>query len=179
MGPGSPAEGLKNRGQPASSRRQLTPKDADNNPNNMPGVATDKYDGLTRLQWANRVMSYNPAKYQKALLIDNYTAMQLGKFQEGRGNLKKAELTRPELTRPDLIKKQMGATKTKAAATKGNKLEAEKLIRQIAAGHGIKINFVKCPGGVKPAPKAKAKEEEDSSDDDDSDLESCDSGDDE
>ena len=45
---------------------------------------------------------------------------------------------------------------------------------------GIKINFVKCPGGVKPAPKAKAKEEEDSSDDDDSDdLESCDSGDDE
>ena len=158
----------------------------------MPGVATDKYDGLTRLQWANRVMSYNPAKYQKALLIDNYTAMQLGKFQEGRGNLKKAELTRPELKRPDLIKKQMGATKTKAAATKGNKLEAEKVIRQIAAGHGIKINFVKCPGGVckpapkakaKEAPKAKAKEEEDSSDDDDSDLpsdlESCDSGDDE
>ena len=79
----------------------------------------------------------------------------------------------------------MGTTKTKAAATKGNKLEAEKLIRQIAAGHGIKINFVKCPGGVcKPAPKAKAKEEEDSADDDDSDLESddlesCYSGDDE
>ena len=150
----------------------------------MPGVATDKYDGLTRLQWANRVMSYNPAKYQKALLINNYTAMQLGKFQEGKGNLKKAELTRPELKRPDLIKKQMGATKTKAAATKGNKLEAEKVIRQIAAGHGIKINFVKCPGGVcKPAPKAKAKEEEDSADDDDSDLESdlesCYSGDDE
>ena len=147
----------------------------------MPGVATDKYDGLTRLQWANRVMSYNPAKYQKALLINNYTAMQLGKFQEARGNLKKAELTRPELKRPDLIKKQMGAIKTKAAATKGNKkLEAEKLIRQIAAEGGIKINFVKCPGGVKPAPKAKAKEEEDSSDDDDSDdLESCDSGDDE
>ena len=150
----------------------------------MPGVATDRYDGLTRLQWANRVMSYNPAKYQKALLINNYTATQLGKFQEGRGNLKKAELTRPELKRPDLIKKQMGTTKTKAAATKGNKLEAEKLIRQIAAGHGIKINFVKCPGGVcKPAPKAKAKEEEDSADDDDSDLESdlesCYSGDDE
>ena len=161
----------------------------------MPGVATDKYDGLTRLQWANRVMSYNPAKYQKALLIDNYTAMQLGKFQEGRGNLKKAELTRPELKRPDLIKKQMGATKTKAAATKAKKLEAEKLIRQIAAGNGIKkgtgssqfapelINFVKWGLGVKPAPKAKAKEEEDSSDDDDSDLpsdlESCDSGDDE
>ena len=63
----------------------------------------------------------------------------------------------------------MGATKTKAAATKGNKLEAEKNIRQIAAAHGIKINFV----------KAKAKEEEDSSDDDDSDLESCESDDDE
>ena len=52
---------------------------------NQTAMATDKYDGLTRLQWANRVVDYND-KFDKSALVKHYTAQQLGKFHEG-GNI--------------------------------------------------------------------------------------------
>ena len=39
-----------------------------------------KYEGLTTAQWANRIVEYNPGKFDKSLLIKHYTAQQLGKF---------------------------------------------------------------------------------------------------
>ena len=45
-----------------------------------------KYDGLTSAQWANRIVDYNPGKFDKSALVKHYTAQQLGKFQEG-GNI--------------------------------------------------------------------------------------------
>ena len=50
-------------------------------------MATGKYDNLTSAQlWANRIMDYNPSKFDKSALVKHYTAQQLGKFQEG-GNI--------------------------------------------------------------------------------------------
>ena len=49
-----------------------------------------KYEGLTTAQWANRIVEYNPGKFDKSLLIKHYTAQQLGKFQEG-GNIQLAK----------------------------------------------------------------------------------------
>ena len=131
----------------------------------------DKYDGLTRLQWANRVVEYND-KFDKSALVKHYTAQQLGKFQEGG----KIQLTKAV---KDKIKTNMTPAKKTivktpgAPARSGKALEIEKFLRQIAAENGIKINFDKCPGGVcktKPAPKKPA----DDLYSDDSDLESCD-----
>ena len=47
---------------------------------------TDKYDGLTRRQWANRVVDCND-KFDKAALIKHYTAKQLGNFHEEGGKI--------------------------------------------------------------------------------------------
>ena len=33
-----------------------------------------KYEGLTTAQWANRIVEYNPGKFDKSLLIKHYTA---------------------------------------------------------------------------------------------------------
>ena len=48
-------------------------------------MSSDRYDGLTRRQWANRVTDFNP-EFDKFLLIKHYTAKQLGKCMEG-GNI--------------------------------------------------------------------------------------------
>ena len=36
-----------------------------------------KYNGLTSLQWANRIVEYNPGKFDKSSLVKLYAAQQL------------------------------------------------------------------------------------------------------
>ena len=45
-----------------------------------------KYNGLSSAQWANRIVDYNPGKFDKSALTKYYTPQQLGKFQEGGNN---------------------------------------------------------------------------------------------
>ena len=125
-----------------------------------------KYEGLTSAQWANRIVEYNPGKFDKSALIKHYTAQQLGKFQEG-GNIQLAKAlqgaktpakTSKKSSDEDAVKFIKGMktiVKTEAPpARTGKALEIEKFFRQVAAENGIKINFDKCPGGVsRPAPK--------------------------
>jgi len=145
-----------------------------------------KYEGLTTAQWANRIVEYNPGKFDKSLLIKHYTAQQLGKFQEG-GNIQLAKgiKCKPKIDaktpakaqkapKDDAIKFFKSIKKTPSApARSGKSLEIEKFLRQVAAENGIKINFDSCPGGVckKKQPASKKNDELYS---DDSDLESCD-----
>ena len=144
-----------------------------------------KYEGLTSAQWANRIVDYNPGKFDKSALVKHYTAQQLGKFQEG-GNIQLAKALKGAKTAKKssdedavkFIKKTIVKTEAPPApARTGKSLEIEKFLRQVAFENGIKINFDKCPGGVcKPAPKkqpAKKKPDDDLYSDD-SDLESCD-----
>ena len=146
-----------------------------------------KYDGLTSAQWANRIVDYNPGKFDKSALVKHYTAQQLGKFQEGgtiqlAKALKGAKTPAKKSSDEDavkFIKKTIVKTEAPPApARAGKSLEIEKLLRQIAAENGIKINFDTCPGGVcKPAPKKQQPAKKKPDDDlysDDSDLESCD-----
>ena len=146
-------------------------------------MATDKYDGLTRVQWANRVVEYND-KFDKSALIKHYTAQQLGKFQEG-GNIQLAKALKGAAPAKTPVKKTIVKTEAPPAlARAGKSLEIEKFLRQVAFENGIQINFDKCPGGVcKPAPKkqqpakkqpASKKKPDDDLYSDDSDLESCD-----
>ena len=141
-----------------------------------------KYEGLTTAQWANRIMDYNPGKFDKSALIKHYTAQQLGKFQEG-GNIQLAKALKcaPKLgakaQKDDPIKFFKNIKKTPSApARSGKALEIEKFLRQVAAENGIKINFDTCPGGVckKKQPASKKKPADDDLYSDDSDLESCD-----
>ena len=145
-----------------------------------------KYEGLTTAQWANRIVDYNPGKFDKSALTKHYTAQQLGKFQEG-GNIQLAKALKcaPKLgakaQKDDAIKFFKNIKKTPSApARSGKSLEIEKFLRQVAAENGIKINFDTCPGGVckKKQPASKKKPVDDDLYSDDSDLESCD-GDDE
>ena len=134
-----------------------------------------KYEGLTSAQWANRIVDYNPGKFDKSALVKQYTAQQLGKFQEG-GNIQLVKALKGNTVTP--VKKTIVKTEAPPApARTGKSLEIEKFLRQVAFENGIKINFDKCPGGVcKPAPKkqpAKKKPDDDLYSDD-SDLESCD-----
>ena len=141
-----------------------------------------KYEGLTTAQWANRIMDYNPGKFDKSALIKHYTAQQLGKFQEG-GNIQLAKALKGAKTpakgkKDDAIKFFKSIKKTPSApARSGKSLEIEKFLRQVAAENGIKINFDTCPGGVckrkQPASKKKPVDDDDLYSDD-SDLESCD-----
>ena len=143
-----------------------------------------KYEGLTTAQWANRIVEYNPGKFDKSLLIKHYTAQQLGKFQEG-GNIQlakgikaKTPAKTQKAPKDDAIKFFKSIKKTPSApARSGKSLEIEKFLRQVAAENGIKINFDSCPGGVckkkQPASKKK-KPVDDELYSDDSDLESCD-----
>ena len=140
-----------------------------------------KYDGLTTAQWANRIVDYNPGKFDKSALIKHYTAQQLGKFQEG-GNIQLAKALKGAKTpakgkKDDAIKFFKSIKKTPSApARSGKSLEIEKFLRQVAAENGIKINFDSCPGGVckKKQPASKKKPVDDELYSDDSDLESCD-----
>ena len=145
-----------------------------------------KYEGLTSAQWANRIVDYNPGKFDKSALVKHYTAQQLGKFQEG-GNIQLAKALKGAKTAKKSsdedavksIKKTIVKTEAPPApARTGKALEIEKFLRQVAAENGIKINFDKCSGGVcKPAPKkqpASKKKRDDDLYSDDSDLESCD-----
>ena len=145
-------------------------------------ATADKYEGLTRLQWANRVVEYND-KFDKSALIKYYTARQLGKFQEG-GNIQLTKafdkdkiVKTPAKKTPAKDKDEVQYIKTikktpSAPARSGKALEIEKFLRQVAHENGITINFDKCPGGeAKPARKKKPADDLYS---DDSDLESCD-----
>ena len=149
-----------------------------------------KYEGLTSAQWANRIVDYNPGKFDKSALTKHYTAQQLGKFQEG-GNIQLAKALKGAATaktpaktpqKQDAVNFFKSIKKTPNAPARGpqtaGRLEIEKFLRQVAYENGIKINFDACPGGVcrkKPGPKPGPKKKPD--DDlysDDSDLESCD-----
>ena len=141
-----------------------------------------KYEGLTSAQWANRIVDYNPGKFDKSALTKHYTAQQLGKFQEG-GNIQLAKAFKGAATtktpaktpqKQDAVNFFKSIKKTPSApARAGKTLEIEKFLRQVAAENGIKINFDKCPGGAcRPAPKKKKPADDLYSDD--SDLESCD-----
>ena len=143
-----------------------------------------KYEGLTSAQWANRIVEYNPGKFDKSLLIKHYTAQQLGKFQEG-GNIQLAKGIKAKTPiaktqkapKDDAIKFFKSIKKTPSApARSGKSLEIEKFLRQVAAENGIKINFDSCPGGgcKKKQPASKKKPVDDDMYSDDSDLESCD-----
>ena len=118
-----------------------------------------KYEGLTSAQWANRIVDYNPGKFDKSALTKHYTAQQLGKFQEG-GNIQLAKALKGAATAktpaktPAKTKKDDAVTffksikKTPSApARSGKALEIEKFLRQVAAENGIKINFDTCAGG--------------------------------
>ena len=148
-------------------------------PKNKTAMAT-KYEGLTTAQWANRIVDYNPGKFDKSALIKHYTAQQLGKFQEG-GNSQLAKAlkcakTPAKTKKDDAIKSFKSIKKTPSApARSGKALEIEKFLRQVAAENGIKINFDACPRGVcKKQPASKKKPVHDDLYSDDSDLESCD-----
>ena len=142
-----------------------------------------KYEGLTTAQWANRIMDYNPGKFDKSALTKHYTAQQLGKFQEG-GNIQlakgikaKTPAKTQKAPKDDAIKFFKSIKKTPSApARSGKSLEIEKFLRQVAAENGIKINFDSCPGGgcKKKQPASKKKPVDDELYSDDSDLESCD-----
>ena len=143
-----------------------------------------KYEGLTSAQWANRIVDYNPGKFDKSALIKHYTAQQLGKFQEG-GNIQLAKALKCAKTpaksqKADAIKFFKSIKKTPSAPARGprtaGKLEIEKFLRQVAHENGIKINFDSCPGGgcKKKQPASKKKPVDDDLYSDDSDLESCD-----
>ena len=149
-----------------------------------------KYEGLTSAQWANRIVDYNPGKFDKSALTKHYTPQQLGKFQEG-GNIQLAKALKGAATaktpaktpaktkKDDAVAFFKSIKKTPSApARSGKALEIEKFLRQVAAENGIKISFDKCPGGVcKPAPKKQQPAKKKPDDDlysDDSDLESCD-----
>ena len=142
-----------------------------------------KYEGLTSAQWANRIVDYNPGKFDKSALTKYYTAQQLGKFQEG-GNIQlakgikaKTPAKTQKAPKDDAIKFFKSIKKTPSApARSGKSLEIEKFLRQVAAENGIKINFDSCPGGgcKKKQPASKKKPVDDDMYSDDSDLESCD-----
>ena len=146
-----------------------------------------KYEGLTSAQWANRIVDYNPGKFDKSALTKHYTAQQLGKFQEG-GNIQLAKALKGATTakspvktsqKEDAVKFLKSIKKTPNAPARGprtaDKLEVEKFLRQVAHENGIKINFDACPGRVcKKQPASKKKPVDDDLYSDDSDLKSCD-----
>ena len=119
-------------------------------------MSSDRYDGLTRRQWANRVTDFNP-EFDKSLLIKHYTAKQLGKCMEGDNiNLTKA-LKNKTITRKPPAKKAAISKKPKGV---------EEFLRVMAAQYGFTFKPVD-KKARKPAKK------HDSDDESDSDLESC------
>ena len=123
-------------------------------------MSSDRYDGLTRRQWANRVTDFNP-EFDKSLLIKHYTAKQLGKCMEG-GNinltkaLKNKTITRKPPAKCLKNKCPLKPPAKKAAISKKPK-GIEEFLRVMAAQYGFT---------VKPVDKKARKPA-------DSDLESC------
>ena len=123
-------------------------------------MSSDRYDGLTRRQWANRVTDFNP-EFDKSLLIKHYTAKQLGKCMEGDNiNLTKALRITPKPP----AKKVLKPPAKKAAISKKPK-GVEEFLRVMAAQYGFTFKPVD-KKARKPAKK------HDSDDESDSDLES-------
>ena len=120
-------------------------------------MSSDRYDGLTRRQWANRVTDFNPG-FDKSLLIKHYTAKQLGKCMEGDDNIKLTKaLKNKTITRKPPAKKAAISKKPKGV---------EEFLRVMAAQYGFTFKPVD-KKARKPAKK------HDSDDESDSDLESC------
>ena len=120
-------------------------------------MSSDRYDGLTRRQWANRVTDFNP-EFDKSLLIKHYTAKQLGKCMEGDNiNLTKALTITPKPPAKPPAKKAAISKKPKGV---------EEFLRVMAAQYGFTFKPVD-KKARKPAKK------HDSDDESDSDLESC------
>ena len=148
-------------------------------------MSSDRYDGLTRRQWANRVTDFNP-EFDKSLLIKHYTAKQLGKCMEG-GNIKLTKALKNKTLPADILtisrmppaKKAwegfgIGALKNKCprkppakkAAISKKPKGVEEFLRVMAAQYGFTVKPVD-KKARKPAKK------HDSDDESDSDLESC------
>ena len=132
-------------------------------------MSSDRYDGLTRRQWANRVTDFNP-EFDKSLLIKHYTAKQLGKCMEG-DNIK---LTKALKNKKAWEGFGIGALKNKCprkppakkAAISKKPKGVEEFLRVMAAQYGFTVKPVD-KKARKPAKK------HDSDDESDSDLESC------
>ena len=143
-------------------------------------MSSDKYDGLTRHQWANRVTDFNP-EFDKSLLIKHYTAKQLGKCMEG-GNIKLTKALKNKTLPADILtisrmppaKKAwegfgIGALKNKCPRkppATAKEAAIKEFLRVMAAQYGCT---------VKPMDKKARKpaKKHDSDDESDSDLESC------
>ena len=88
-----------------------------------------KYEGLTSIQWANRIAEYNPGKFDKSALVKQYTAQQLGKFQEG-GNIQLVKALKGASLVKTPVKKTIVKTEAPPApARTGKSLEIEKFLR--------------------------------------------------
>ena len=128
-------------------------------------MSSDRYDGLTRRQWANRVTDFNP-EFDKSLLIKHYTAKQLGKCMEGDNiKLTKALTITPKPFAKKALNSPLKPPAKKAAISKKPK-GVEEFLRVMAAQYGFTFKPVD-KKARKPAKK------HDSDDESDSDLESC------
>ena len=128
-------------------------------------MSSDRYDGLTRRQWANRVTDFNPG-FDKSLLIKHYTAKQLGKCMEGDNiKLTKALTITPKPFAKKALNSPLKPPAKKAAISKKPK-GVEEFLRVMAAQYGFTVKPVD-KKARKPAKK------HDSDDESDSDLESC------
>ena len=128
-------------------------------------MSSDRYDGLTRRQWANRVTDFNP-EFDKSLLIKHYTAKQLGKCMEGDNiKLTMALTITPKPFAKKALNSPLKPPAKKAAISKKPK-GVEEFLRVMAAQYGFT---------VKPMDKKARKpaKKHDSDDESDSDLESC------
>ena len=127
-------------------------------------MSSDRYDGLTRRQWANRVTDFHP-EFDKTLLIKHYTAKQLGKCMEGDNiKLTKALTITPKPFAKKALNSPLKPPAKKAAISKKPK-GVEEFLRVMAAQYGFTVPVDK--KARKPAKK------HDSDDESDSDLESC------
>ena len=128
-------------------------------------MSSDRYDGLTRRQWANRVTDFNP-EFDKSLLIKHYTAKQLGKCMEGDNiKLTMALTITPKPFAKKALNSPLKPPAKKAAISKKPK-GVEEFLRVMAAQYGFTFKPVD-KKARKPAKK------HDSDDESDSDLESC------
>ena len=105
------------------------------------------YEGLTSAQWANRIMEFNPGKFDKSGLVKHYTAQQIQLMKGLKGAA--APKTPKKSSYEDAVKYVKTIKKApNAPAHSGKALEIEKLLRKIASENGLTINFDTCPRGV-------------------------------
>ena len=133
-------------------------------------------------EWVNRIMDYNPGKFDKSALVKHYAAHQLGKFQEG-GNIQlikalkgAAPAKTPAKTskNEDVVNFITGKSikKTPSAPAPGpstkNALEIEKFLPRLQLRTASRSTSTKCPGGkCRPAPYKKKPADDLYSDDSD------------